>query len=216
MGVRYWRDAWRRFAGRGTYPHEFAFLLLAPVRSLILSPRRLVARLHLRDTSHVLELGPGPGFFSTRVARSIPRGQLYLVDLQREMLEKARRRLGRAGLDNISFTQADATALPFAPGVFDIAFLVTVLGEVSDPGACVESICRSLRPGGVLSVTELPGDPDAMAESELVAMVCAKGLEHFESFPIRGGFTANFRKTHAQAQASAVQAPSVPRKGLAG
>jgi len=160
MGIREWRNAWRRLSGRGMYPHQFAFLLLAPFRNIILSPRELVARLHVTEASRVLELGPGPGYFSVRVAQSIPRGHLYLVDLQREMLEKARRRMGRAGFSNASFTQASAMSLPFAPGVFDIAFLVAVLGEVPDPGACVESICRSLRPGGILSITELPGDPD--------------------------------------------------------
>jgi len=173
-------------------------MLLAPFRSILLSPRELVARLHLSETSSVLELGPGPGFFSVCVARSIPNGHLYLVDLQREMLQKVRRRLFRTSLGNVSFIQANATALPFAPTIFDVAFMVAVLGEVADPGTCVESIYRLLRPGGVLSVTELPGDPDAMAESELVAMVCAKGFERFESFPIRGGFTANFRKPHTQ------------------
>jgi uncharacterized protein len=197
MGIRDWRDAWQRLAGRGMYPHQFAFLLLVPFRNLILPPRELVARLHVTETSRVLELGPGPGFFSVQMARSIPHGHLYLVDLQREMLEKARWRIRRAGFSNASFTQASAMSLPFAPGVFDIAFLVAVLGEVPDPGACIESICRSLRPGGILSITELPGDPDATPESEVVALVCAKGFHRIESFPIRGGFTANFSKPNA-------------------
>lgn len=195
MAIHDWRDAWRRLSGRGTYPHEFAFLLLFPFRNVLLSPRELVSRLHLTDTSRVLELGPGPGFFSRRVARSIPHGHLHLVDLQREMLDKARRRVRRTGLRNVSFTQAAATALPFAPGVFDVVFLVAVLGEVPDPGACVESICQSLRPEGILSVTELPGDPDAITEPDLVALVSAKGFAHLERFPVRGrGFTSNFRK----------------------
>jgi len=190
-----WREAWRRFSGRGAYPHEFAFVLLFPFRSFILSARELVRRLHLAETSRVLELGPGPGFFSRHVARSIPRGQLYLVDIQREMLLKARRRLGRPGLPNVTFIQASATALPFTASVFDVAFLVAVLGEVPDRGGCIESICHSLRPGGILSVTELPGDPDAITLADLVALASSKGLEHVESFPVRGGgFTSNFRK----------------------
>jgi tRNA A58 N-methylase Trm61 len=98
MSTGRWRDVWSRFIGRGTYPHEFAFLLLIPLRSLLLTPRKLVARLHLTETSRVLELGRGPGFFSVGVARNVPRGHLCLVDLQREMLEKARRRLRRAGV----------------------------------------------------------------------------------------------------------------------
>jgi ubiquinone/menaquinone biosynthesis C-methylase UbiE len=200
MSIRKWQEVWRRFAGRGAaYPHELAFFLLVPFRSIILSPRKLIERLPLNEDSRVLELGPGPGFFSPFVARHIPCGQLFLVDLQREMLEKARGRLQGAGLSNVSFTQANATALPFGNGVFDVAFLVAVLGEVPDPGACVESICRSLRSGGTLSITELPGDPDAITEKELEALVCAHGLESDVSFPVRGGFTANFRKPLQQA-----------------
>jgi hypothetical protein len=72
MAVAGWRDALRRFSGRGAYPHQFAFLLLFPFRALILSPRKLVSRLHLTDTSRVLAVGPGPGFFSVCVARAIP------------------------------------------------------------------------------------------------------------------------------------------------
>ncbi len=191
-----WRDVWRRFRGRGTYPHQLAFLLLIPLRSLLLSPRGLVSRLHLQADSRVLELGPGPGYFSVEVARAMPRGHLCLVDVQREMLQKARRRLCRAGLDNASFVQAEASALPFAPEVFDVAFLVAVLGEVPDPSACLRAIRNSLRPGGLLSVTEVAGDPDAMTEAEVSHMAAALQLEHVETLAVRGGgFTANFRKS---------------------
>lgn len=144
--------------------------------------------------SRVLELGPGPGFFSVRVARSIPRGHLFLVDLQREMLEKARQRIRRAGVANVSFTQAGADMLPFAADSFDVAFVVTVLGEVPSAGACLEAIRHSLVPGGILSISELPGDPDAMSEAEVAALAHSAVFEFAESFRMRGGFTANFRK----------------------
>jgi len=121
-----WREVWDHFKGRGAYPHQLAFLLLNPLRSLMFSPRELVARLHLTANSRVLELGPGPGFFSAHIARLIPRGHLCLVDLQREMLDKARARVRRAGVSNVSFAQASASALPYAREVFDVAFLVTV------------------------------------------------------------------------------------------
>lgn len=195
MAIREWREAWRRLSGRGAYPPKFAFLLLSPVRSFILSRRELVFRLHLTVNSRVLELGPGPGFFSARVAGAVPSGHLYLVDLQREMLEKARWRVRLADFGNVSFTQASGMDLPFASGAFDVAFLVAVLGEVPDPGACLESIWFALRPQGVPSVTELPGDPDALTESNLAALLSTRGFEHIESLPVRGrGFTSNFRK----------------------
>jgi ubiquinone/menaquinone biosynthesis C-methylase UbiE len=188
------RDAWRRFTGRGAYPHELAFVLLTPLRALLLSPAELVRRLGVGEDARVLEIGPGPGYFSPAVARHLARGRLELFDLQREMLAKARRRLRRAGSGNAGFTQGDGARLPYRDGAFDATFLVAVLGEVPDPPACAAEVARVLRPGGVLSVTELPGDPDALREPEVRAMAEGAGLAPVDRFATWGGFTANYRK----------------------
>ena len=192
-----WRDVWRRLSSRGVYPHELAWLLLLPGRGLLFSARRLVDELAPRPDARVLELGPGPGYFSVAVARAIPNGRLALVDLQREMLAKARRRLQRAGAANVSFTQASADRLPFRPGSFDAAFLVAVLGEVGDPGACLAALAHALRPGGTLLVAELPGDPDALSESALRELAEDAGLAFAGAARFRGGFAARFSRSAA-------------------
>jgi SAM-dependent methyltransferase len=193
MSLSRWRDVWRRFSGRGAYPHELAFLLTIPLRRLIQPPGTLVRRLHLQRDSRVLEVGPGPGYFSAEVAREIPQGRLVLFDLQREMLVKARLRLRRVGAVNAMFVQGDGSRIPLRVGSFDVAFLVAVLGEVPDPAACVESLHRVLRPGGLLSITETIGDPDALSQEDLKALIQSKGFELAELFVYRAGFTANFR-----------------------
>ncbi len=58
----------------------------------------------------MLELGSGPGYFSTALARRVSRGYLLVVDLQSEMLQKARRNVARAGLRKAGFVQADGAA----------------------------------------------------------------------------------------------------------
>ena len=194
MTVAQWKDVWRRFSGRGAYPHQLAAILLFPLRRIFLSPEGLVRHLHLTPTSRVLEVGPGPGFFSIAVARAVPQGRLELVDIQRETIQKARRRLRRAGVHNAGCTQANAVTLPFRSGTFDVAFLVAVLGEVPDPKACLASIARVLRPGGLLSVAELPGDPDALTEDQLRTLAQGSGLELVESRRVSRCLLASFRR----------------------
>lgn len=201
MNVMRWKDIWRRCTGRGTYPHELAFVLLFPLRRIVLSPERLVQHLHLTRTSRVLELGAGPGFFSIDVARAIPDGRLELVDIQREMLGKARRRLRRARVHNAGYTQANAVQLPFRSAAFDASFLVAVLGEVPDPRACVASIADVLRPGGLLSIAELPGDPDALTEDQLRTLAQGTGLELVGSVRVSRAFVTTFRR-HVKNQGS--------------
>jgi ubiquinone/menaquinone biosynthesis C-methylase UbiE len=56
------------------------------LRRLVLSPEKLADCLHPDEAARVLEIGPGPGYFSVEVARRLSQGRLDLFDLQREML----------------------------------------------------------------------------------------------------------------------------------
>jgi ubiquinone/menaquinone biosynthesis C-methylase UbiE len=176
-------------------PHTEAHHLLNPVRGLILSPKGLVKRLELQPDSTVLELGPGPGYFSAEVARAVPEGKLVLVDVQQEMLDMARKRLDGMGIGNVEYRRADATSLPAESGSFDVAFLVAVLGEVRDRGACLREIRRALRPDGLLSITEFKmGDPDFIPLPELLESVQSSGFRRCAQHGILFHYTVDFRK----------------------
>jgi ubiquinone/menaquinone biosynthesis C-methylase UbiE len=189
-------DVFKTFFGRGVCPYEASLALLNPLRRLILSPEQLVSRLNLAPDARVLELGTGPGYFSPMVARQVPDGQWVGFDLQHGMLRLTRDRLSRrlperapAALD---FAQGDARALPFAAGVFDVIFLVAVLGEVSDPAQCLRACRRVLASSGLLSITEQPGDPDAMNQGAIRHMAERSGFVFREGFGRGESFTLNF------------------------
>ena len=137
-----------------------------------------------------LDQVPRAGYLSARACG----GRLELVDLQIEMLQKARVRLRRARVANAGYTQSNATLLPFRSGAFDNAFLGAVLGEVPDPKACLASIADVLRLGGLLSVAELPGDPDAVTQAQLRTLIQGTGLEFVDSVRVSRGFLASFRR----------------------
>ncbi len=107
-------------------PYTKAGHLLNPMRNLIFSPKKLVQRLDLKPDFKVLELGPGPGYFSPEVARSIPKGKLVLVDIQQEMLDLARERLKGKGLVNVEYYRGDAISLPVESESFNVVFLVAI------------------------------------------------------------------------------------------
>jgi ubiquinone/menaquinone biosynthesis C-methylase UbiE len=202
MNLAGWRNILKRFMSRGVYPQELAFLLDNPLRHFILSPRQLADILRLPVNATVLEIGPGPGYFSVEVARRIPNGQLVLLDIQPEMLIKSRRKLERAGLTNFHVVEGSATCLPFGPHIFDAVFLVSVLGEISQPKECLNCLGRVVRRGGLLSVTEMRGDPDALPQSEVLDLSETGWFELQEKRSFPCGFTLNFRKVENWAGAS--------------
>lgn len=177
-------------------PHAQAPLLLNPFRALVLPPGGLVRRLGLKPNFAVLELGPGPGYFSPAVARALPAGKLVLVDVQPEMLDMARNRVEAKGVRNGEYCRGDASALPAETSSFDVVFLVAVLGEVPDREACLREIHRVLRPNGLLSVTEYKfGDPDFIPLPEVQSSVQAAGFQSCSRHGRLFHYTLGFRKS---------------------
>jgi ubiquinone/menaquinone biosynthesis C-methylase UbiE len=176
-------------------PYTQAGYLLNPLRPLVLSPRTMVERLELHPQARVLELGPGPGYFSPAVAAAVPEGELVLVDVQPEMLAMARRRLERRGLTNVTYHCADALTLPLDDESCDVAFLVAVLGEVPDRAGCLREVMRVLKPGGLLSLTEFTlGDPDRILPPDLLKLTAEAGLQPAASYRGPIHYTAGFRR----------------------
>jgi ubiquinone/menaquinone biosynthesis C-methylase UbiE len=127
----------------------------------------------------LLEVGPGAGYYSLPVARSLePGGRLALVDVDQAMLEATVRRLLSGGVGGvIQARRSDGSSLPFDDGSFDRAFLVAVLGEIHDRAAALRELRRVLRRGGRLVVGETTLlDPHALSPARLRAEAEAAGF----------------------------------------
>ena len=184
----------KRFAQKGVFPYQFAFTLLIPLRNIFLSPRKLIQRLELKDNDRVLEVGPGPGYFSAKVAQSISSGILTLCDIQQEMLDLAKRRLERRKIFNIEYHLCNGISFPFENNRYDVIYMVTVLGEIENQQQYIEEFYRLLRPGGCLSFSEQAGDPDKMSMAEIKDLLGGTGFQYDKFYGTENNFTINFRK----------------------
>jgi ubiquinone/menaquinone biosynthesis C-methylase UbiE len=120
----------------------------------------IIEHLDLKPGMSVLDLGCGPGRLAVPVAQQVgPQGQVVAVDVQAGMLQRAEEKARRAGVANIRFLQAGAGEGKLDRDRFDRALLVTVLGEIPKQQAALNEIFAALRPGGILSVTEIIFDP---------------------------------------------------------
>ena len=184
-----------RQQGKSPFPYQAAFMINNPVRRALLKPARIVDKLGLAGAEHVLELGPGPGFFSVEIARRLTDGGLELFDIQPEMLEMARQQLERAGLSGVGFTAGQASdGLPFPDNTFDVAFLAAVIGEVPDQQACLRSLGQVLKPGGRLVFVEMFPDPDRLNVRELRDLVEPENFEFVEATGNRWEDVVRFRR----------------------
>ncbi len=187
-------DNHKSFSSKGIFPHQWAFTLLISLRNLVLSPKELINRMKLQPGMKVLEVGPGPGYFSVPVAKFLEDGKLVLADIQPEMLEKARKRLAKRKIGNVEYYLCNGQNFELPNNYFDRIFLVTVLGEVENTAIYLAEFYRMLKPGGILSVSEQAGDPDKLSIEETKELVLQYGFSFSKLYGNTRNYTINFKK----------------------
>ena len=96
----------------------------------------------------VLDCAAGTGAFSLAAAKRA--GSVLCTDQSEAMLDRARRKAARLGLNNIGFARRDVTALPDPDGAFDAVIAANVLHLLPQPELAVRELWRVTAPGGRL------------------------------------------------------------------
>ena len=103
-----------------------------------------------RPGQRILDLAAGTGASSVALARS--GADVVAADFSPGMIAEGRRR--HRGIPNLTFQQADATALPFPDESFDAVTISFGLRNVVEPHTALAEMLRVTRPGGRLVVCE--------------------------------------------------------------
>lgn len=98
----------------------------------------------------ILDCACGRGFY-LKMIRSVSQCKLVGLELDEEIIEKARRNI--AGLSDISLTRANIYEQPFDDNSFDGVLLSEILEHIDDDVRGLKEVKRVLKPGGVVAIT---------------------------------------------------------------
>ena len=138
------RDAWQK-------PHEV-------IRALALKPDAVVA-----------DIGSGTGYFAMRFAHMVPKGRVYGVDTEPDMVKHLAERAKREGMGNVTAV-AGAPGDPRLPEKADLVVLVDVYHHIENRGQYFSRLRDSLKPGGRVAVIDFRMEsPDGPPKAARIA-----------------------------------------------
>jgi SAM-dependent methyltransferase len=160
-----------------------AHVLDDPARDTWQRPDDVLRALELEPTMIVADVGAGTGYFSVRLARAVPRGDVIATDIEPDMVRFLSERARREGLPNLRAIQASTGASGLAASSVERILVVHVWHHLSGRGEYARGLAAALRPGGRLLVVDFSpaadrGPPASMrvAPETVIAELEAAGL----------------------------------------
>jgi cyclopropane fatty-acyl-phospholipid synthase-like methyltransferase len=135
-----------------------------PERDQWQKPHEVILALQLAPDAKVADIGAGTGYFAARLAHMTPKGRVYAVDLEPDMVRYLAERARKEGLTNLVPVQAtpDSAALPEK---VDRVLMVDTYHHIADRPAYFRRLRDSLASGGEVAIIDFridsPSGPPA-------------------------------------------------------
>lgn len=168
------------------------YFLVSPLRWLYQNPEKILAPF-IKSGMTVLEIGPGMGYFTLPMARTVGQsGRIVCVDIQERMLKSLMRRAKRAGVAKQIITRVaspDSLKVDDFAGRVDFVLAFAVVHEVPNQESLFREIHRTMKSDSLLLISEPTGHVNAEHFEKMVATASSLGFDKVSSPKIRGSIS---------------------------
>jgi len=137
------------FGGAEQWAHVFD----DPKRDAWQKPHEVIQALALKPDAVVADIGSGTGYFALRFANMVPKGRVYGVDIEPDMVKYLGERARREKRDNI-VAIAGAPEDPRLPEKADLILMVDVFHHIDDRDRYFRKLRASLKPSGRIAIID--------------------------------------------------------------
>jgi ubiquinone/menaquinone biosynthesis C-methylase UbiE len=124
-------------------------------------PAEIIQSLDIKDRSVVADLGCGAGYFALKLASATgPRGEVLAVDIRMLPLLFLRVRAFQQNRQNLRIIHAEQDNPGLPSGGLDAVLVANTYHELTHPESMLDTLFRSLQPGGRLVVVDRGPEAD--------------------------------------------------------
>ena len=168
---------------------EWINTLETPARLNSLKINETMAKLAIKPSQSVADIGAGTGIFTLRMGLAVkPNGIAYGVDIDPALLDHIKEQATEQGLSNYVQTVLGEYDDPNLPDNVDLALINDVLHHIEHRDVYLKNLAAYLNPGGRVAIIEFipgkgghPNDPTLQVSKEqATAWMAAAGLQPLE------------------------------------
>jgi len=145
-------------------------------------PDLAIRLLRIQKGWNVADVGAGSGYITLRLARAVgPMGKVYANDIQPGMLELLQKNVAKAKVNNVVPVLGGIDDPKLPAGTIDLAIMVDVYHEFSQPQKMLQHLRDALKPDGRLVLLEYRAeDPNVpiLREHKMSKAQVKQELEH--------------------------------------
>lgn len=163
-------------ASDGAFHHRFqnaeqwAKKFDEPQRDEWQKPDQVIAAMKLTEAMRVADIGAGTGYFSTRLAKQLPKGKVYAGDIELNMVRYLAERAKKENLPNITPIQTTAENANL-PEAVDRILLVDVYHHIGHRKTYFTQLAKSLKKDGLLVIVDFKMDsPDGPPKMHRISL----------------------------------------------
>ena len=128
-----------------------------PKRDAWQMPDRVIAALRLDPAHAVADVGAGTGYFSMRLAKAVPNGVVYAVDIEPNMVAHLKTRAAGEKLTNVTPVLGSATS-PNVPKPVDLILVVDTYHHIGNRPEYFRALQSQLTPAGRIAIIDFRKD----------------------------------------------------------
>jgi precorrin-6B methylase 2 len=117
-----------------------------------------IEKIRLPENGQVADIGAGTGYYSFRLSAKVPKGKVYAVEIQDEMIEMLQNKKALLKDDVVEIVKSRNKSVNLPDTSIDLAIMVDVYHELEFPAEILQSLRKALKTKGKILLIEYRGE----------------------------------------------------------
>ena len=129
-----------------------------------------IEKMSLSPQSVVADIGAGTGYYTFAIARKVPQGKVYAVEIQDEMINYLEQKKTSTAINNVEIVKGTQQSPNLPENSVDLVIMVDVYHELEYPREMLQAIKKSLKENGAILLLEYKAEDPSIAIKPLHKM----------------------------------------------